>query len=1275
MTEQTSRLSIVVDTTNAQQRLAQFRQGLRQTTTNTNQAGQGLQGLQQNTDELAISTERLNGIYRDCAGRLHHANGRFISLAEAMRQTGLSAEQLHRHFDRVGNSANTAGNAVNRFSSPLSRINDLLRRTQAIISGGLFGMFALSVAKTADTMQDLNSQIMLVTKNEQEQLVVKERLHQMANKNLTDLKSTIGLYTNSARALGNMGKSQEEVLKFTNAVSLAMGVGGKSATEQASALLQLGQAMQSGVLQGDEFRSLAENAPIMLDLIAEKLGKTRGEVRKMASDGEITTEVVYDSLSGATDKLQAMFDKMPVTMSQAFGVVKNNYNVFVDNFINKTTGLSGAVAKGLIGISNHFETIAKVAIAGTGLALVGLASKVTLTTTAFTALKTVMMTHPVLAVATAVLGVSSAFFGLNDVLDTTGLVFGELFGLVKTGLGGLADLAWAVGFNITNAFSDSNDKTSQSFFGFFDNTGKGFLGFLHGVTRIVATMSATFVGFLTWIGNGFWQALRGVANIFIWLKNKADSVVQSMVNGVLDGIDKVIDKVNALIGGANSMLANTPLEIQIKPISKTSYRYQATPTETFDLTGKTLSEHIAPWVANANGGVDTMFASLYSEQAKRNQQAQADLAKATDANTKSVNDNTKDKKGDKKEKDYQLMVYQAFKNAGLSDNQSFALTAEVGRENEYNTKYLFGGHIDASNKKQNLGMISWQGSRRDELLKYLNQAGVIKNGKIEHTQQALDAQARFLVKEIMEKSAYKTTKDKFLANESVDYKTAYEVLGDNLIRWDRSGRAVLGKKGAERHAKKRDDYYAQITAKVGNSDVVKDFQKDIKEQQKILDDFAKKLQSPVQKIIQEKEATLSELEKVLSKDDALYQQYAGQIEKASDFELYNHLKSVRDEIDNVNGYRISEEQKIQQKFADMRAEFDLNPKFSFWSDENKAKYKQAIDDAEQYSLEQYRLTLAEKMAGLNDFHKTEIQKINEKYDLEERRIKANNELPEVQEAQLAHNKKLRQNDVLTATDNARNNYTDVMANLYGFGRGYQGEKQAFDAWKTQFEAVKSAMDMGIIQQEKYYKILADIDNQYLANKQAIMVGSYQQIFGTLGGLMRAFGGEQSKVYQVMANIEKGYALYKTFLANKTAIATAWASAPFPYNIPAVAKATLETGLLQSAIESFTPKGFKTGGYTGNVGTSQVAGVVHGQEYVLNANATKRIGVDNLNRLNRGENIGSGQTVIVNVTVNSDGTANVDSQAQMGKQMGEAIKIAVQQELRREKMQGGALYGR
>lgn len=1248
MTEQTSRLSIVVDTTNALQRLAQFRQSLRQTSDSSNLAGRGLQNL-------SAQTTQLNGRFVDANGRLREANGRFASIAQ---------------------NAMSASRGVNGLVNPLSRINGLLSRTQAIISGGMFGLFALSVAKTADTMQDLNSQIMLVTKNEQEQLVVKERLHQMANKNLTDLKSTIGLYTNSARALGNMGKSQEEVLKFTNAVSLAMGVGGKSATEQASALLQLGQAMQSGVLQGDEFRSLTENAPIMLDLIAEKLGKTRGQVRKMAGEGKITAEVIYDSLSGATDKLQAMFDKMPVTMSQAFGVVKNNYNVFVDNFINKTTGLSGAVAKGLIGISNHFETIAKVAIAGTGLALVGLASKVTLTTTAFTALKTVMMTHPVLAVATAVLGVSSAFFGLNDVLDTTALVFGELFGLVKTGLGGLADLAWAVGFNITHAFSDSNDKTSQSFFGFFDNTGKGFLGFLHGVTRIVATMSATFAGFLTWVGNGFWQALRGVANAFIWLKNKADSVVQSMVNSVMNGIDKLIDKVNELIGGANSMLAKTPLEIQIKPISKTSYRYQATPTETFDLTGKTLSEHIAPWVANANGGVDTMFASLYSEQAKRNQQAQADLAKSTDANTKAVSDNTKDKKGNKKGDKKEKYSYTAKEIEALKRVQGLIYGSDLKKYAEQKgvPVHMLAGLMMQESRgmqyaKSPTGALGYfqttKAYRQDMDMSREDSFDLIKSGT-----KAIDYLAQSYKEFGDWNSAIRSynagrggtrqfNKTGKVSNNEARNKEVREYVPkiNKWSAWYNNGNGGLGKD--------------QDIAEQGK-DFLENQQKLLEQKQKILDDFAKKFQSPIQKIIQEKQTALSELEKVLSKDDALYQQYKSQIDKASEFEIYNYSKSVKDEIDNVNDYRISEEQKITQKFADMRAEFELNPKFSFWGDENKAKYKEAIDDAEQHSLDQYRLTLAEKMAGLNDFHKTEIQKINEKYDLEAQKIRLNGESEELQDLQLVDNEGKRKKEIADKQKSARENYDAFNAEINGTKEQYDLAKQ-FD---NRLEIIKEALNAQIIVLDEFNNKKLKLEQDYNIASQRLQLSQYANIADNITNIGKMMLGENSRTYKALFAMNQSFVIAQAGINMYKAISDAWATgATLPQKIAGAMTASSELVKIISAVQSVKMQGFKTGGYTGNVGTSQVAGVVHGQEYVLNAQATKRLGVDNLNRLNRGDTIGTGQVINVNVTVNSDGTSSVDSQVQIGKHMGEAIKIAVQQELRRERMQGGVLYGR
>ncbi|OAV05921.1 Phage tail length tape-measure protein 1 [Moraxella catarrhalis] len=163
----------------------------------------------------------------------------------------------------------------------------------------------------------------------------------------------------------------------------------------------------------------------------------------------------------------------------------------------------------------------------------------------------------------------------------------------------------------------------------------------------------------------------------------------------------------------------------------------------------------------------------------------------------------------------------------------------------------------------------------------------------------------------------------------------------------------------------------------------------------------------------------------------------------------------------------------------------------------------------------------------------------------------------------------------------------------------------------------------------------------------------------------------------MFAVSKAYALADVGVKMGKAVADAWAdpsATTIWQKLANVAKVSLEQGHVLSMINAISPKGFATGGYTGNMGINQVAGVVHGQEYVLNAKATKRIGVGNLERLNRGDGIG-GTVVNVNVTVNSDGTSNVQANHTMGKQLGYAIKLAVQSELQKQTRQGGLLYGR
>lgn len=279
---------------------------------------------------------------------------RFTTEMERARNTSRNtATDISRGFANIASESQRNASLVTRsFNQMTNVVNDLKNTLAGVVIGGGIVAGLDKIKTVSDAMKSLDTQVKLVTASEAEYLAVRQQVRGIADYVHNDINATTLLYTNSARALGNMGKSQQDVLKFTKAVSLAMAVGGKSANEQAAAILQLGQAMQSGVVQGDEFRSIAENAPVLLDLVAEKLGKTRGEVREMSKDGKITADVMYNALAGAIPKLEADYAKMPATMAGAWQVVKNKTAEGVGDFINQTGGISDTIANQMLGLAN-----------------------------------------------------------------------------------------------------------------------------------------------------------------------------------------------------------------------------------------------------------------------------------------------------------------------------------------------------------------------------------------------------------------------------------------------------------------------------------------------------------------------------------------------------------------------------------------------------------------------------------------------------------------------------------------------------------------------------------------------------------------------------------------------------------------------------------------------------------------------------------------------------------------------------------------------------------
>lgn len=212
---------------------------------------------------------------------------------------------------------------------------------------GFAGFSAIrSIAKTADEMQSLQARIGQLP---QTVSTAGEAFDVVADR-ASAARQSIDAYGSFYVKLQNAGKdfikTQEEGLQVTDTISKALILGGATAQEQSSALLQFGQAIGSGVLQGEELRAMSEAAPQFMDELAKAIGVPRAELKKFASAGKLTSKEVIEATKKMAVVFEARFKDMPLTIGTATTVIGNRWA----RFINKMNRESSAVTK----IANFF---------------------------------------------------------------------------------------------------------------------------------------------------------------------------------------------------------------------------------------------------------------------------------------------------------------------------------------------------------------------------------------------------------------------------------------------------------------------------------------------------------------------------------------------------------------------------------------------------------------------------------------------------------------------------------------------------------------------------------------------------------------------------------------------------------------------------------------------------------------------------------------------------------------------------------------------------------
>lgn len=171
-----------------------------------------------------------------------------------------------------------------------------------------------------------------------------EQIVGIAARTRSGLADVGDLYSKIALAGEKLGLSQSQVAQTTETFTKALKLTGAGAAQSSAAILQFGQALASGKMQGDEFRSLMENAPAFMRKLSDALGVSQGELRKLATEGALTSDVIIAATQQMAQSVEDDFAKTTPTIADAFTVLKNNVMLMFDE-INKGSGVFEYVRK------------------------------------------------------------------------------------------------------------------------------------------------------------------------------------------------------------------------------------------------------------------------------------------------------------------------------------------------------------------------------------------------------------------------------------------------------------------------------------------------------------------------------------------------------------------------------------------------------------------------------------------------------------------------------------------------------------------------------------------------------------------------------------------------------------------------------------------------------------------------------------------------------------------------------------------------------------------
>lgn len=312
-----------------------------------------------------------------------------------IHMTSDSVKTADTRLRRLPSAASDAERSIGRLEKSSAGVGAAMRG--AVVQLAAFAGAAVSIRRAlaaAEEYSNIQNRLLALGASHEQAASQIAALGEIARSTRAPLDATANLYTRLALTSDSLGASQQELMKFSETVGLALAASGTSAGQASGALTQLSQAMAGGVVRAEEFNSIMEGAPGLLIAVANGIEGVDGDIgklRQMMLDGELTSEAFFNGMLSQSEALRASFENTAPTISQALTVLNDSFTLFVGQ-ADQATGVTTAIAEGMLLLADNMEVAIPV-FGAVGIAIAAIAAPISVALIAVGGLAVAVITH------------------------------------------------------------------------------------------------------------------------------------------------------------------------------------------------------------------------------------------------------------------------------------------------------------------------------------------------------------------------------------------------------------------------------------------------------------------------------------------------------------------------------------------------------------------------------------------------------------------------------------------------------------------------------------------------------------------------------------------------------------------------------------------------------------------------------------------------------------------------------------------------------------------